>query len=70
MRIFLVEDTRDVGEAIVERFVRSGHAVDWETDGDEAARILETTSFDLVILDIMLPGQRRLFHPAATAGEG
>jgi two-component system response regulator TctD len=43
--------------AIVERFARSGHAVDWEINGVEAARILETTSFDLVILDIMLPGQ-------------
>jgi two-component system response regulator TctD len=57
MRIFLVEDTRDVGEAIVERFVRGGHAVDWETDGLEASRILESTTFDLIILDIMLPGR-------------
>ncbi len=57
MRIFLVEDTRDVGEAIVERFARSGHRVDWETDGEAAARILESTQFDLVILDVILPGQ-------------
>jgi two-component system response regulator TctD len=56
MRIFLIEDTRDVGEAIVERFARSGHVVDWETDGDAAATMLETTAYDLVILDVMLPG--------------
>jgi two-component system, OmpR family, response regulator TctD len=57
MRIFLVEDTHDVGEAIVERFVRNGHAVDWETDGEAAVRILESTTFDLVILDVILPGR-------------
>jgi two-component system, OmpR family, response regulator TctD len=57
MRIFLVEDTRDVGEAIVERFARIGHVVDWETDGEVAARILATTAFDLVILDVILPGR-------------
>ncbi len=57
MRIFLVEDTRDVGEAIVERFARIGHRVDWETDGEAAARILDSTEFDLIILDVILPGQ-------------
>ena len=40
MRIFLVEDTRDVGEAIVEQFARNGHVVDWETDGEAAAATL------------------------------
>lgn len=56
MRILLIEDTSDVGEAIVARFVRSGHAVDWEADGQAAAEILDFTNYDLVILDIMLPG--------------
>jgi two-component system response regulator TctD len=57
MRILVVEDTRDVGEAIVERFRRLGHAVDWETDGAAAAETLEFTDYDLVILDVMLPGK-------------
>lgn len=56
MRILVVEDTSDVGEAIVERFRRLGHAVDWETDGAAAAETLEYTRYDLVILDVMLPG--------------
>ncbi|MDJ1156806.1 response regulator transcription factor [Chelatococcus sp. SYSU_G07232] len=56
MRILLVEDTRDVGEAIVARLTRCGHAVDWEMDGQAAAEILDFTAYDLVILDIMLPG--------------
>lgn len=57
MRIFLVEDTHDVGEAIVEHFARIGHAVDWATDGEAAAAILDGTSYDLIILDVMLPGR-------------
>lgn len=55
VRILLVEDTRDVGEAIVRRFETVGHVVDWETDGCAAAEILDFTDYDLVILDVMLP---------------
>ena len=55
MRIFLVEDTRDVAEAIVDRFEAAGHAVDWESDGRAASEILDYTAYDLVILDVNLP---------------
>ncbi len=33
MRILVVEDTADVGEAIVASLKRMGHAVDWQTTG-------------------------------------
>lgn len=56
MRIFLVEDTRDVGEVISRRLEKVGHTVDWQTDGQAAADMLEFTDYDLVILDVMLPG--------------
>jgi two-component system, OmpR family, response regulator TctD len=56
MRILLIEDTRDVGEAIVARLERTGHAVDWQLDGDSAAELIGGTAYDLVILDVMLPG--------------
>lgn len=56
VRILLVEDTQDVGEAICRRFQQTGHTVDWETDGAAALEILGFTEFDLVILDVMLPG--------------
>lgn len=56
MRILLVEDTHDVGEAICRRFQSTGHTVDWETNGAAAAEILDFTDYDLVILDVMLPG--------------
>jgi two-component system response regulator TctD len=56
MRILLVEDTKDVGEAIVGRLARIGHAVDWQLDGAAGMDVLSGTSYDLVILDVMLPG--------------
>ncbi|BBD41504.1 DNA-binding response regulator (plasmid) [Aminobacter sp. Y103A] len=56
MRILLVEDTDDVGEAITRRFETIGHSVDWQVDGLAASEILDFTVYDLVILDVMLPG--------------
>lgn len=56
MRILLVEDTHDVGEAIAKRFEATGHAVDWETNGRSAAEIIDFTDYALIILDVMLPG--------------
>ncbi|SNB74269.1 two-component system, OmpR family, response regulator TctD [Arboricoccus pini] len=56
MRILLVEDTTDVGEAIVARLHRLGHDVEWERRGDRADDRLRVQAFDLLILDINLPG--------------
>jgi two-component system response regulator TctD len=56
MRILLVEDTKDVGEAIAARLERIGHAVDWELDGGMVAELIARTAYDLIILDVMLPG--------------
>jgi two-component system response regulator TctD len=56
MRILVVEDVVDVGEAIVASLERIGHAVDWERDGGEADALLMAQSYDLVVLDVMLPG--------------
>ncbi|WP_288588448.1 response regulator transcription factor [uncultured Methylobacterium sp.] len=56
MRILLVEDTRDVGEAIAVRLRALGHAVDWEMDGEAGDALLAVQAYDLVILDVNLPG--------------
>ena len=56
MRILLVEDTDDVGDAICARLQRMGHAVDRERDGGVADEVLAVQSYDLVLLDVMLPG--------------
>ena len=56
MRILLVEDDPDLAEAVVRRLRRQGHAVDWQGDGRKAYEVLGYTPFDLVLLDIGLPG--------------
>jgi two-component system response regulator TctD len=56
VRILLVEDTRDVGEAIAARLRALGHAVDWEVDGAAGDALLAVQTYDLVILDVNLPG--------------
>jgi two-component system response regulator TctD len=55
MRILVVEDDAQIGAAIRSRLSRLGHAVDLETDGAMADALLDTESFDLVVLDVMLP---------------
>ena len=57
MRILVVEDTHDVGEAIVACLGRLGHAVDWEQTGTGGEHALAVQRYDLVILDVMLPGK-------------
>jgi two-component system response regulator TctD len=56
LRILLVEDDEDVGDAIARRLRGDGHALDWLKDGEEADDVLKYQPFDLVILDIGLPG--------------
>ena len=57
MRILVVEDTADVGEAIVAALARLGHAVDWLKTGTDAEAMLKVQAYDLVVLDVMLPGK-------------
>ena len=57
MRMLLVEDNDDLAETIVDRLTAEGHAVDREADGDRAHETLRHACFDLVILDINLPGR-------------
>lgn len=56
MRILVVEDTEDLAEAIARRLRKLGHAVDVAADGTEADELLRTETYNLVILDLMLPG--------------
>jgi two-component system, OmpR family, response regulator TctD len=55
VRILLVEDTPEIGHAVTKRFERIGYAVDWEKDGRIASELIEVQSYDLIVLDVMLP---------------
>ncbi|MEO7786491.1 MAG: response regulator transcription factor [Sphingomicrobium sp.] len=57
MRILVVEDTADVAEGIVASIERMGHMVDWAPDGERGDEMLAAFSYDLVLLDLMLPGE-------------
>lgn len=55
MRILVVEDSRRLAGIIRRGLLEEGYAVDNAYDGEEAEYMAETTPFDVVILDIMLP---------------
>jgi DNA-binding response OmpR family regulator len=57
MRIRLVEDEPDLGEAIQRSLSREKYVVDWVTDGTEAWNHLDSSlDYTLAILDRLLPG--------------
>jgi len=56
MRILVVEDTHELGEGIVECLRSMGHAVDWAHDGEQGDELLHEAGYQLVVLDLMLPG--------------
>ena len=55
-RILVVEDDRALRQALSDRLSREGYAVQLATDGDEGTRLARAAEYDLVILDVMLPG--------------
>lgn len=56
MRILLVEDHPVLGKDVKKGLEQSHYAVDLATDGSDALLLGETTPYDLIILDILLPG--------------
>src|SRR4030043_309444 len=55
MRILVVEDARRLAGIIRRGLQEDAYAVDNAYDGEEAQYMAETTHFDLIVLDIMLP---------------
>ncbi len=55
MRILLVEDDRRLAGVIKRGLVEEGYSTDCVYDGEEAQHMAETTPYDLILLDIMLP---------------
>jgi DNA-binding response OmpR family regulator len=55
MRVLLVEDDTMIAEGLQTGLRQHGFAVDWMQDGRSAAGALQTSSFDLVLLDLGLP---------------
>jgi DNA-binding response OmpR family regulator len=56
MRILIVEDDHKIANAVKRGLERQSYAVDVAYDGDDGLAMATTESYDLVILDRMLPG--------------
>ena len=55
-RILIAEDEAAIANLIRTVLTDAGYRCTWAPDGDQAADFLERESFDLALLDIMLPG--------------
>ncbi|MFT7464273.1 MAG: DNA-binding response OmpR family regulator [Pseudohongiellaceae bacterium] len=56
MRILVVEDYAPLRNAVVQALREEGWSVDEAADGNEGAFVALNGSYDLLVLDIMLPG--------------
>lgn len=55
MRLLLVEDDGMIGESVRDLLRDEGYAVDWVRDGAVALTVLESQTYDLILLDLGLP---------------
>ena len=56
MRILVAEDERELNSIIAKRLADEDYAVDSVFDGKNALEYMLTTSYDIVLLDVMMPG--------------
>lgn len=73
VRVLIVDDEEAIRFTLGLLLQRHGYAVTTAADGTEALALIQSQSFDLVLLDLMLPGmngvalaqQTRAHQPAA-----
>ena len=57
MRVLLVEDDAMIAQGLQAALRQAGYAVDWMRDGKSATLALQPAVFDLILLDLGLPGR-------------
>lgn len=57
MRILIAEDELKVAEHMSQGLKSEGYAVDVANDGDEAQWLAETNPYDVMVIDVMMPGK-------------
>lgn len=56
MKILVIEDNAGLAQNLFEYFGRQGYTLDWASDGITGLHLAVTQKFDLIILDLALPG--------------
>jgi DNA-binding response OmpR family regulator len=56
MRILMIEDSARLQSSVSRGLRKAGYAVDGARDGIEGLRLAETNDYDVIVLDLMLPG--------------
>ena len=57
MRVLLVEDDEMIGSAVRDALLDAAHAADWVRSGPTALTAIRAQHYDLMLLDLGLPGQ-------------
>jgi two-component system response regulator QseB len=70
MRVLLAEDDAMIGAAVQDRLRGQGLAVDWVRDGRAAEAALAGDVYDLLLLDLGLPGREGLAVLRGLRGRG
>ena len=55
MKILVVEDEKRMGEALYQLLIREKYEVDYCDNGQDGLDAIESSIYDLVVLDVMLP---------------
>ncbi len=56
MRILLIEDEQKTGDYLKQGLSEAGYITDWVTDGLTGKQYALTEEYDVIIMDVMLPG--------------
>ncbi len=70
LHLLLVEDDKSLGDLVRRGLEANGYRVDWEQDDDRAYDRACTGTYDVILLDLMLPGVDGLEVLAELRAEG
>lgn len=72
MKLLLVDDDEFLCDMYATKFGEAGHTVEVATSGERAVEMLSKASFDVVLLDIVMPGMsgQELLHHIKTESLG
>jgi DNA-binding response OmpR family regulator len=68
--VLIIEDDRFIGEMYVRSLQHAGYEVDWMVDGNDGLVAATNKSYDVMLLDIMLPEKRGTDILKALRGSG